>query len=781
MDEGAMATLEASLKDVQDRFQRATAQYEAADWDKNLQIENNTLRDLEGEAERLTAELVQSNKRATDRAHFEHLKKLVKESQQSLDTMISTHGDQLSSIIGPGWKADSLEREYQAVLDQRHESVAEAQKQQEGANHDLDQVQFKIKTIREALKKKKDDMQACQAAVLSSLTKAEGTPLTNVDEYPEELDLLETERNDIRKDIDGYSYVTDYYSKCLEVVNSQNKCKLCDRKFAEKREQSLALERINKQLAKDARSSLEKDFQRIDAELQKALAARPRYDTFKLLSQTEIPDLENELRHAKQKEDEIGRIVQQHDTVLNKEASAKREAESLSGTVRTIVGYSLEISKHEADIARLSSQQKYSGSSLTIEEMDEQQLVCSERIRSTKTKISKLSGEKELAKTTMSNLQIEMSSASTKVNSAQHALDKKKDLLSRLEALRNSTILLRDDIKQADADLESLIPRVDKARAQYNEAKQRGRQKEKEVQVDKDKLADTVNKFNLVEAGINRYINDGGPQNLAACIRAIETLEKDQERIDTEISHITQKNNELKKQIDDSERTKRSIEDNIRFRDCLTDLDKVRKEIADLNTRNAKDDYDRLDREAIHAEQQYQVLNAEKGTLTGTVKSKDQELKKNIQEWDTDYKDAAQKYRESHIQVEITKAAIEDLGKSLSAVDNAVMQFHSIKMEEVNRIASELWQNTYQGTDVDTIIIRSEKDSESSTNTSIRTYNYRVAMVKQDVEMDMRGRCSAGQKVLASIIIRLALAECFGVQCGVSSPFSPALALSNKS
>ena len=42
-------------------------------------------------------------------------------------------------------------------------------------------------------------------------------------------------------------------------------------------------------------------------------------------------------------------------------------------------------------------------------------------------------------------------------------------------------------------------------------------------------------------------------------------------------------------------------------------------------------------------------------------------------------------------------------------------------------------------------------------------------MVKQDAELDMRGRCSAGQKVLASIIIRLALAECFGINCGVCS------------
>jgi DNA repair protein RAD50 len=40
-------------------------------------------------------------------------------------------------------------------------------------------------------------------------------------------------------------------------------------------------------------------------------------------------------------------------------------------------------------------------------------------------------------------------------------------------------------------------------------------------------------------------------------------------------------------------------------------------------------------------------------------------------------------------------------------------------------------------------------------------------MVKDSVDLDMRGRCSAGQKVLACIIIRLALAESFGDKFGV--------------
>ena len=91
------------------------------------------------------------------------------------------------------------------------------------------------------------------------------------------------------------------------------------------------------------------------------------------------------------------------------------------------------------------------------------------------------------------------------------------------------------------------------------------------------------------------------------------------------------------------------------------------------------------------------------------------------------------------------------------------MKYHSIKMEEINGIIEELWKKTYQGTDVDTIVIRSDNEGARGN----QSYNYRVQMIKQDADMDMRGRCSAGQKVLASIIIRLALAECFGVNCGI--------------
>ncbi|KAJ7780694.1 P-loop containing nucleoside triphosphate hydrolase protein [Mycena maculata] len=117
--------------------------------------------------------------------------------------------------------------------------------------------------------------------------------------------------------------------------------------------------------------------------------------------------------------------------------------------------------------------------------------------------------------------------------------------------------------------------------------------------------------------------------------------------------------------------------------------------------------------------------------------------------------------------------ANSDLEKYGKALDNAIMKYHGLKMEEVNDTMKHLWNKTYQGTDIDGIKIRSDVEGGASK----RSYNYRVVMTKDQVEMDMRGRCSAGQKMLASIIIRLALSDSFGQNCGILALDEPTNAL----
>ncbi len=99
----------------------------------------------------------------------------------------------------------------------------------------------------------------------------------------------------------------------------------------------------------------------------------------------------------------------------------------------------------------------------------------------------------------------------------------------------------------------------------------------------------------------------------------------------------------------------------------------------------------------------------------------------------------------------------------LPLLSSAIMKYHSKKMEDINKIIKELWQKTYKGNDIQTIEIRADAEAAKGN----RSYNYRVVMVKDTTELDMRGRCSAGQKVLTSLIIRLALAETFCINCGI--------------
>ena len=142
-----------------------------------------------------------------------------------------------------------------------------------------------------------------------------------------------------------------------------------------------------------------------------------------------------------------------------------------------------------------------------------------------------------------------------------------------------------------------------------------------------------------------------------------------------------------------------------------------------------------------------------------------------------------------------------DLDRYHRALEKAILRFHAVKMEEINKAIKELWQKTYRGGDIESIALRADAgdgvelggggsffdgsaSSGASTTASAsaaavaatgaaiggkaaRSYNYRLVMTTGGAELEMRGRCSAGQKVLASIVVRLALAEVLAVSCGI--------------
>lgn len=88
-------------------------------------------------------------------------------------------------------------------------------------------------------------------------------------------------------------------------------------------------------------------------------------------------------------------------------------------------------------------------------------------------------------------------------------------------------------------------------------------------------------------------------------------------------------------------------------------------------------------------------------------------------------------------------------------------------MKQINRLIREFWREIYRGNDIDYIQIKATIGKQKDISDVRRNYSYSVVQTKQDVEINMKGRCSAGQRVLACLIIRMALAETFSTNCGV--------------
>jgi DNA repair protein RAD50 len=437
--------------------------------------------------------------------------------------------------------------------------------------------------------------------------------------------------------------------------------------------------------------------------------------------------------------------------------------ESLSRTVATIAKIDGEIKALQTQIQDLSVKQQESGNSRTLEDIQDEMGSIAEKSRALQKIISRLNNEKDQSRSEITDLELGLRDVRSNFDNATHQLDKKAGLAARVEEYRDLNAKQREIIAKADQDIEDLVPESSKAQAKYDDLGARLEIKERELQREVSQLSDSLHQLDLANEDITSYNERGGPTQLVRSRHELNNIEEEIAQSEREQGIITREINRLSTVLKDSENTKRQYADNLTHRREMRALEAVKADIEKLEAQNAEVDRSRFKEESERRTREHNALAARQASKMGEMKSKDDQLVQLLADWNTDYKDAAFKFKEAHIKVETTKAAVDDLGRYGGALDKAIMKYHSLKMEEINRIIEELWQKTYRGTDVDTILIRSDNENAKGN----RSYNYRVCMVKQDAEMDMRGRCSAGQKVLASIIIRLALAECFGVNCGL--------------
>ncbi|KAM0679337.1 DNA repair protein rad50 [Binucleata daphniae] len=211
---------------------------------------------------------------------------------------------------------------------------------------------------------------------------------------------------------------------------------------------------------------------------------------------------------------------------------------------------------------------------------------------------------------------------------------------------------------------------------------------------------------------------------------------------------------------------------NVKYIQDIKNIQKIYKEdiiISDLYEELSKHNKNDLEQIIYELKNYEKILNEKlykKAMLEGEKKQIEKSITNNLIQLKEDYDEIVNKYTNCYIEIKTLDVVIEDIDKCIKALDRSIVDFHASKIEEVNTILKELWFNTYKGNDIDYIKLKSETCDN-------KVYNYKVVMYKNNVELELRGRCSAGQKVLASILMRLALSDAFTKDCSVMALDEP--------
>jgi DNA repair protein RAD50 len=755
IDEGGRGALDARLRDTRGRLDDAKQEYEQAGWDPQIKAVFDALRTEEERSDSLSLEQAEGVRRARESAELDLVQKELKDRRQRLDTMLAAHTERLNATLDQSWKPETIENDYDRTIKVKETRVTEASRDRDATSREKEQIDFRLSSCRTDLKAKQSALKAAEHAIKEAVD-------CKPEDYLEELEQLAVSRDYIKNDTDSYKMLLEYFDACVKTARDHKACKTCLRPLKDKEFERMVrtLESEKEKISKVANAG---ELQEAEEELKRARAVNPDFDTWERLSIKEIPALQStEKKLAEQRAELIAKLEEQDSIVADMEAE-QRDVTDLVRTVRTIGKHSADIAGFSSQIIELSAQQKFTGAFRGIEAIQNDLKSTNDEKKRLQTRQAELINGRDRGKALVNNLELEYRDILSKLSTAEYQLKEKKAIDEQIEEHKSLNGVQRESIKAIESELQSLGPALSTAQTQYEDVTRRGEARDRELQVEVNKLSDTSNRLRVADQQIKRYSEMDEAARLDQSRREAEHIKADVQRLIDEQGRCAGTAKKLEDQLRNHTETKRSISDNQRYRRDLRQLEIVSAEIRELEKHNPEADKERYEQDASRWQRERNKLTAEQATVVGQLTGLDRQIQQHQKDWESDYKHAAGKYKAAHVRVETTKAAIEDLGRYGGALDKAIMKYHSLKMEEINRIIEELWRKTYQGTDVDKILIR----SESETVKSNKSYNYRVCMVKQDAEMDMRGRCSAGQKVLASIIIRLALAECFGVNCGL--------------
>ncbi|XP_055616595.1 DNA repair protein RAD50 [Toxorhynchites rutilus septentrionalis] len=428
-----------------------------------------------------------------------------------------------------------------------------------------------------------------------------------------------------------------------------------------------------------------------------------------------------------------------------------------------------------ADLKKELAEKTPQGSSSSLEDIKLEREALRGELRGERISIDKLQNEideKTEKLNTLHQRYNQMKEKKLQLQESVQSLDQKK--AKELE-LGDKIAGCQKEIEQAESKLGPVQSELAKEEAAKVRVKNENRAKMTKAQT---ALGDLKQKQLEIER-LGRELDVLASQNLVVEIQKMERrlreIREAMKEISTGIEEKFTFIDSLKKEISNQDLIERDLRDNKDLKKLTAEIDSLKRELQSLKETMGNIDAPNVNQEMNKLFDQRDGIQARKSKITGQISQLDDQVEGLRRELNKpELKNALRNYQKTYCESVVLKKIYSDILKYRNALDWALMQYHKEKMEQINRSIYSLWRDIYRGNDIDYICIKTEDESKVDRMVEKRrTYSYRVVQAKNDVEIDMRGRCSAGQKVLASLIIRMALAETFSNNCGVMALDEP--------
>lgn len=693
-------------------------------------------------------------------------KSALEDHKKKLKKIIDEHKDKIRGVLkGRVPPEKDLRIEVVKALRSTCSEFDELIPKSREAEKEVNLLQLKIQEVSNNLSKFTKEMNSRKRFIESKLQSLD-QQLFGVDSYLQALNMVKEKRDLLKSKCHMEEGMRQMFYPFEYTARTHHICPCCERPFSAEEEDEF----IKKQ--KDSMATTAERMKEVTAELASADSIfqqldnlRVVYEEYSKFSKETIPQAEANLAELNE---ELDQKTQALDDILGIVAQVKADKDSIEALVppvETADRHFQEIQTLQNQLNELEEKLDYRGTDVkSMEELKSEINDLQNTMDNLQSDCHKLSEERNHMVDDLHSTNLRMYNIREEKMKVAGVLNNLKKVEDELECLMEEKRQVELEDKQLAEAISPLTKEAPKLLRDYNALKESlSCEYEKQAEIWRSQRQE-VEELLKLNSKINEYDEIKKAEHL-------KELQVRKTQAESQLENCNQRKRKISDELKCAEETKqsrellrRNINENIIYREAKARVAELTRELEVLEQRLVGlGSASVIESELLKSNKERDRLLSELNRIHGTMSVYESNISKNkIDLKQPQYKDIDKRYFDQLIQLKTTEMANKDLDRYYNALDKALMRFHTMKMEEINRIIRELWQQTYRGQDIDYIYIHSDSEGAGT-----RSYSYKVLMQTGDAELEMRGRCSAGQKVLASLIIRLALAETFCLHCGI--------------